>query len=99
MRPAVRLLVTLAAAGAATWGFSAWHRAEAPLLPSGNLWSRSLADAATAALCVSLAIGPLARLAPRTRSLLPWRREVGLASATAAVLHVAAYAHLAGGAA
>ncbi|MEW5940606.1 MAG: ferric reductase-like transmembrane domain-containing protein [Chloroflexota bacterium] len=79
---AVALLVGLA------WVFSL-GRAD---LPPVHFWNRILADAGFALLCLILLIGPLGRFFPAINSLLPFRRELGIAFAVAATLHVLAYA-------
>lgn len=53
-----------------------------------HAWNRAFADVAFLLLVLSLAAGPLARLWPATRALLTWRRELGIWSGVATVLHV-----------
>lgn len=52
------------------------------------------ADTSLALLCLILVLGAGARLAPRLRRYVPWRRELGIGMAVTAVLHVAILANL-----
>ncbi len=79
---AVALLIGLA------WLFSL-GRAD---LPSVHFWNRIFADAGFVLLCFILMIGPLGRFVPAFNALLPFRRELGIAFAVAASLHVLVYA-------
>lgn len=65
------------------WGRSAIH----PL----HRFNRAAADASYLLLCLTLIIGPLVKIVPSLRFLLPWRRELGIAFTVAAVLHVIVY--------
>ena len=51
-----------------------------------RLW-KAVGDASYVVLLVSLAIGPISKLIPSTRSLLRWRRQVGIWFALTATLH------------
>lgn len=51
-----------------------------------RLW-KAVGDAAYVLLLASLALGPLTRLAPSTRSWLRWRRQIGIWFALTATLH------------
>lgn len=61
-------------------------------IESVHLYNRAFADASFVTLCLALAMGPIARISPRTSPALQLRREVGIWSTVAAVLHVAIYA-------
>lgn len=54
--------------------------------PDMRLW-RAVGDSAIVLLFASLAVGPAARLSSRAGRILPWRRQVGIWAATAAVVH------------
>jgi methionine sulfoxide reductase heme-binding subunit len=41
-------------------------------------WNRAVADVSLLMVAVTMILGPLARLFPMFRSLLPWRREFGI---------------------
>lgn len=51
-----------------------------------RLW-KAVGDAAFVLLLAALALGPVARLVPATRPLLPWRRQLGIWFALTASLH------------
>jgi sulfoxide reductase heme-binding subunit YedZ len=75
------LVLLLAAAGAyillesrAEW--SPMHR-----------WNRALGDAGLILISLSMAIGPLARLWPRCRRFMPFRREFGIHGVLLSVAH------------
>jgi sulfoxide reductase heme-binding subunit YedZ len=51
-----------------------------------RLW-RSFGDSGYTLLFITLIIGPLGKLWPRTNFLIPWRREVGIWFAVLAVTH------------
>lgn len=53
-----------------------------------HAWNRAFADASLLLLVATLAVGPLARLWPRTARLVLWRRELGVWTVFAAVGHV-----------
>ena len=54
--------------------------------PEMRLW-KAVGDAAFGLLLLTLAVGPLARLARRTAPLLAWRRQLGIWFAITASLH------------
>jgi len=56
-----------------------------------HFWNRIVADASFVMLCLTLIIGPAAQFFPRLWPLLPWRRELGVVAALAALLHVIIY--------
>lgn len=56
-----------------------------------HFFNRNVADASYILLCLTLAIGPLGKIIPRLRFLLPWRRELGIAFVVAAVVHIIIY--------
>jgi sulfoxide reductase heme-binding subunit YedZ len=51
-----------------------------------RLW-RAIGDSGYSLLFVTLIIGPLSKLWPRTNFLLSWRREVGIWFAVMAITH------------
>lgn len=55
-------------------------------------FNRSVADASYLLLCLTLILGPLVKMVPRLRFLLPWRRELGIAFTVSALVHVVIYA-------
>jgi sulfoxide reductase heme-binding subunit YedZ len=57
-----------------------------------HYWNRNIADASFVLLCLTLSLGPVTKLIPKTRFLLPWRRELGIAFAVSATMHVVIYA-------
>ncbi|MCB1120678.1 MAG: ferric reductase-like transmembrane domain-containing protein [Verrucomicrobiae bacterium] len=63
-------------------------------LPAGHQINRSWADASMVFLFLTLMVGPLARLWPRCRVLIPWRRDLGLWFAITAVIHIGLLAEL-----
>jgi len=56
-----------------------------------HLFNRNVADASYILLCLTLSLGPLVKLVPPLRFLLPWRRELGIAFSVSAVVHVVIY--------
>lgn len=56
-----------------------------------HFFNRNVADASYILLCLTLTIGPLVKFVPPLRFILPWRRELGIAFAVAALMHVAVY--------
>src|SRR5574341_1920998 len=54
-------------------------------------WNRAFADAAFVMLCLTLALGPLARFTRVSGGLLNLRRELGIWLAVAAGIHVVIY--------
>ncbi|MBT5772834.1 MAG: hypothetical protein HOH95_00485 [Dehalococcoidia bacterium] len=54
--------------------------------PEMRLW-KSVGDASLILLYATLIPGPLARLAPRTARLIPWRRELGIWFGVFALVH------------
>jgi sulfoxide reductase heme-binding subunit YedZ len=67
--------------------FAPWHPEKHPI----HFWNRIIADASYVMLCLTLIIGPAAQFAPRLWPLLPWRRELGVVGALAAMIHVVIY--------
>ncbi len=61
-----------------------WSRAEWSAM---HKWNRAIGDASLVLVAFSMAIGPLSRLFPRTRRLLPWRRELGIFGVYLAFIH------------
>ncbi len=57
-----------------------------------HLWNRAFADASFVLLGLTLIIGPLVKFIPRMGIMIPWRRELGVWCAVAAIVHVAIYA-------
>lgn len=53
-----------------------------------QLW-RAVGDASLILLVLTLAIGPVSRLWPATRRIIPWRRETGVWYGVLAVIHTA----------
>lgn len=51
-------------------------------------WNRPVAQAAVVVLCVTLTMGPLARLWPRVARTISWRRELGAWSGILSLGHV-----------
>jgi methionine sulfoxide reductase heme-binding subunit len=52
-------------------------------------WNRATGDASVVLISLSMSIGPLSRLWPRVRWLLPWRREFGAWGVVLAAVHTA----------
>lgn len=52
-----------------------------------HLWNRAVGDASLLLLALAMMAGPLARLWPRARRFLPWRRELGVWGTLLAVVH------------
>jgi methionine sulfoxide reductase heme-binding subunit len=78
-----RHLVTLLIAGLGTYFFlesraqwSEMHR-----------WNRAVGDMSVVLVAISMVIGPLSRLMPRTRLAIPWRREFGIYGVILAIVH------------
>ncbi len=69
-------------------GLFSWGRWE---MHPVHFWNRIVADASFALLCLTLIIGPAAQFIPRLWPLLPWRRELGVVAALAALAHVIIY--------
>jgi sulfoxide reductase heme-binding subunit YedZ len=78
-----RHLVVLLAAGLGTYAFmesranwSEMHR-----------WNRALGDMSLVLIALSMAFGPLARLWPPFRAVIPWRRETGIYGVLLGAVH------------
>lgn len=56
-----------------------------------HFWNRLIADASFVLLCLTLLIGPAAHFFKPLWPLLPWRRELGVVGALAALAHVLIY--------
>ncbi len=56
-----------------------------------HFWNRIMADASFVMLCLTLIIGPAVQFVPRLWPLSPWRRELGVVAALAALVHVVIY--------
>ena len=67
------------------FGWVNYPKAEAPLPLEHTVY----AHASLVLLCLVLILGPAARLVPRLKRLVPWRRELGIAMFVTASLHVA----------
>ncbi len=50
-------------------------------------WNRAIGDMSLVMIAFSMAIGPLSRLVLRLRSLIPWRRELGIYGVLLAFIH------------
>ncbi|MCF6273782.1 MAG: ferric reductase-like transmembrane domain-containing protein [Rhodobacteraceae bacterium] len=50
-------------------------------------WNRALGDASVLLVAFSMMIGPLSRLWPAAKRLVPWRRELGIYGVIAAFIH------------
>ena len=79
-----RHLIVLLVAGLGTYAFeesrSEWiemHR-----------WNRALGDMSLILIALAMFIGPLARLWPKFRIAIPWRRELGIYGVLLAVVHI-----------
>lgn len=51
-------------------------------------WNVVWADVSVILLCLTLMLGPVARIVPRVRRLVPWNRELGIAMFVTAGLHL-----------
>ncbi|VAW10961.1 FIG01026394: hypothetical protein [hydrothermal vent metagenome] len=80
-----RHLVTLLIAAAGTYLFLL-SRAEWSEM---HRWNRAIGDMSLVMVAFSMAIGPLSRLLPRTRAIIPWRREFGIYGVFLAIIHTA----------
>jgi DMSO/TMAO reductase YedYZ heme-binding membrane subunit len=74
IEPPRRHLATIVFLTGLAWFFTVGRAGMHPV----HLWNRAFADAAYVLLCLTLAIGPVVRWAPRLWPLLPWRRELGI---------------------
>jgi sulfoxide reductase heme-binding subunit YedZ len=81
----LRHLAVLVLAVAGTYGFLE-SRAEWSEM---HRWNRAVGDMSLVLIALSMAIGPLARLAPRFKSAIPWRRELGIYGVILAAIHTA----------
>lgn len=79
----LRHLAVLALAGLSTYAFLESR----PTWAEMHRWNRALGDASVILIAIALAIGPAARLWPRFRSLIPWRRELGIYGVLLAAAH------------
>jgi len=50
-------------------------------------WNRAVADVSLLMIATTMLLGPLARLFPSLRSLLPWRREFGIYGVILFIIH------------
>jgi len=53
-----------------------------------NFWNIVMAYISLVLLCLILILGPVARLVPRVRRLVPWGRELGIGMFVTAGLHL-----------
>lgn len=79
----VRHVVTAAVAALLLLGF--WY-SRMEWSPDMRLW-RAFGDVAVVLLFLSLALGPAARFSRSVGRLLPWRRQIGVWAAIAAIVH------------
>ena len=63
-------------------------------IPFSHQINRSWADVSIVLLCLSLITGPLVRISPKFKLLIPWRRDIGLWFAITGVIHIGLLAHL-----
>lgn len=63
-------------------------------LPHIHQINRSWADTSVVLLFITLMIGPIVRISPKFKYLIPWRRDFGLWFALTAVLHIGLLAHI-----
>lgn len=78
-----RHILTLVLAAALVYLFGAVHGQWSPM----HRWNRATADSSLLLLTLTMAIGPLARLLPRLRALVPLRREFGIYTVLLALIH------------
>lgn len=83
VRVARRHAAMVVMASALVWVFWA---SRPQWVPEMRLW-KAVGDGSLVLLLATVALGPLARLAPRTRRWLPWRRETGIWFGLLAVVH------------
>lgn len=88
-RPLVRHLAVAAVAAALVGAFWASRPTWAGEM---RLW-KAVGDAAFVLLLVTLALGPLARIAAPASRLLPWRRQCGIWFALVATVHAVLVVH------
>ncbi len=50
-------------------------------------WNRGIGDMSLVLVALAMIIGPLSRLIPATRGLIPWRRELGIHGVLLAIVH------------
>jgi methionine sulfoxide reductase heme-binding subunit len=84
----LRHAVVLAATLVLVWIFGAARDGIHPV----HQWNRAAADAAVVLAALLFVASALARIWPPAAKALPWRRELGIYSVAAAVVHVAIYA-------
>lgn len=78
-----RHLVVLLLAGAVIFAFWESRPEWAPM----HRWNRAVGDASLVLISFAMAIGPLARMWPRFRRMIPFRREFGIHGVLLAVAH------------
>ncbi len=79
----IRHLLVMVVAGLGTYAFLE-SRAEWSEM---HRWNRAVGDMSLILIALSLAIGPLVRLWPASKSVLPWRRELGIYGVVLALVH------------
>lgn len=79
----VRQFVVLVFAAALTYAF-VYSRAQWSEM---HRYNRAFGDASVVVVAIAMAIGPMARLIPRLRPMLPWRREFGIYGVLLAGVH------------
>lgn len=78
-----RHVTTLVLAVLLVYLFGAVHGQWSPM----HRWNRATADASLLLLTLTMVIGPVARLLPRLRLLVPLRREFGIYTVLLALIH------------
>ena len=63
-------------------------------IPFSHQINRAWADVSILLLCISLMIGPLVRISPQFKLLIPWRRDIGLWFAITSLIHIGLLAQL-----
>ena len=78
-----RHLIVLLIAGLGTYAFMESRAVWSEM----HRWNRAFGDMSLVLVALSMAIGPLARLAAVFRPAIPWRRELGVYGVLLAIIH------------
>ncbi len=79
----LRHLIVLVVGGLLVYGLLESRAEWSPM----HKWNRAVGDASLILIAISMIIGPLSRLFPAAKRMIPWRRELGIYGVILAFVH------------